>query len=95
MTRHRFDPLSFIFGALFVAVAAIGLIDRELVAIADLRWIAPGLLVAAGALLLVLSARRAGTHDGGGADSTAGPEHRATSDLDEGVAAVEGEVPER
>jgi hypothetical protein len=61
MTRHRFDPLSFIFGALFVIVAAVGLIDRELLTVADLRWIAPGLLVAAGALLLVLSGRRTGS----------------------------------
>lgn len=89
MTRHRFDPLSFIFGALFVVVAAVGLIDRELLTVGDLRWIAPGLLVATGALLLVLSGRRTG-----GSPEPVG----TTSDQvepDRDAVAVEGDDPER
>lgn len=88
MTRHRFDPLSFIFGALFVMVAAVGLIDRELLSVSDLRWIAPGLLVATGALLLVLSGRRSGS---------AGPVGATTHEVepDHDHVPVEGGDPER
>jgi hypothetical protein len=58
MTRHRFDPLSFIFGLLFAGVAAAALIGVEVVALRDLAWIAPSLLVIAGAALLFSSAGR-------------------------------------
>ncbi len=88
MTRHPFDPLSFIFGALFVVVAAVGLIDRELLTISDLRWIAPGLLVATGALLLVLSGRRSGSTEP--VTTTSDP-----VEPDRDAAAVEGDDPER
>ena len=57
MRRHRFDPLSFIFGVLFLAVAAVALIGTEVLALRDLTWIAPSLLVIAGAALLLSSAR--------------------------------------
>lgn len=58
MSRHRFDPLSFIFGLLFAGVAAAALIGVEVVALRDLAWIAPSLLVLAGAALLFSSAGR-------------------------------------
>lgn len=57
MTPHRFDPVSFIFGAVFVAVAIIGLVEPDLLSFTDLRWIAPGALVVLGGLLLALSGR--------------------------------------
>lgn len=57
MERHRFDALSFIFGALFVTVAGIALAGPDLIALRDLRWVAPGLLVLAGAVLLLSTAR--------------------------------------
>ena len=57
MQRHRFDPLSFIFGLLFVAVAGVALIGADVLALRDLTWIAPSLLVIAGAALLLSSAR--------------------------------------
>lgn len=78
MTRHRFDPLSFVFGATFVVIAAIGLIDRALLSPTDLRWIAPGALVVVGALLLALSARhgaaRADADEPKGTGTSGGPE---------------------
>lgn len=57
MTMHRFDPLSFVFGVVFVSVAVIGLLEPELLSLTDLRWVAPGALVVLGALLLALSGR--------------------------------------
>jgi len=57
MQRHRFDALSFIFGALFVTVAGIALLGPDLVNLQDLRWVAPALLVLAGAVLLLSTAR--------------------------------------
>ncbi len=60
MERHRFDPLSFIFGLLFVGVAGVALLSPELIALRDLRWVAPALLVVAGAVLLLSTARRDG-----------------------------------
>lgn len=103
MTRHRFDPLSFVFGAVFVAVAAIGLIDRDLLTFTDLRWIAPALLVLLGALLLVLSGRTGGRDrdDGRTSESDAdGPAAKTatTPDRDDRAAvdaAVEGDAEER
>lgn len=80
MTTHRFDPVSFVFGAVFVAVAAIGLIAPDLLSFTDLRWIAPGVLVVVGGLLLVRSGRASDDADGHGdaeeaaaAGSAAGP----------------------
>ena len=106
MTRHRFDPLSFIFGALFVAVAAVGLIDRQLVTVTDLRWVAPGLLVALGALLLVLSGRRTGSDGDGAAVAESRDTVDTSPDVDPDLTttasryarsetAVEGDDPER
>lgn len=63
MQRHRFDPLSFIFGLLFVAIAGVALIDADLLAFGDLAWVAPALLVVAGGALLLSSAGRRGTVD--------------------------------
>lgn len=63
MQRHRFDPLSFIFGLLFVAIAGVALIDADLLAFGDLAWVAPALLVVAGGALLLSSAGRRGTDD--------------------------------
>jgi phage shock protein PspC (stress-responsive transcriptional regulator)/predicted membrane protein len=55
--RHPFDPLSFVFGLLFVAVAVVGLTGLVTLTWFDLRWIAPGVLVVLG-LVLVLTAGR-------------------------------------
>lgn len=63
MQRHRFDPLSFTFGLLFVAVAGVALIGPDLLAFGDLAWVAPALLVVAGAALLLSSAGRSSRDD--------------------------------
>ena len=63
MQRHRFDPLSFIFGLLFVAVAAVALLGGDLIVINDLAWIAPAVLVVAGAVLLLSTAGRGSSDD--------------------------------
>ena len=58
MERHRFDPISFVFGALFMALALLALADLALPTPVDLAWIAPILLVILGLVLMLGSARR-------------------------------------
>ncbi|MEX2626298.1 MAG: hypothetical protein WD225_05405 [Ilumatobacteraceae bacterium] len=61
MRTHRFDLLSFVFGALFAAVGALGLTDVAVISLADLRWLGPGVLVLVGVALVVSAARRDGS----------------------------------
>lgn len=58
MRSNRFDLLSFVFGALFVAVGAVGVSDMAVLDFADLRWIGPGILVLIGVALVISAARR-------------------------------------
>ncbi|MFA9443803.1 hypothetical protein [Egicoccus sp. AB-alg6-2] len=58
MRTHRFDLLSFVFGALFATVGVLGLTDVAVLTFADLRWIGPGVLVLIGVALVVSAARR-------------------------------------
>ncbi len=58
MRTHRFDPASFAFGVLFVAIAVVGLTDPALLAIEDLRWLGPAVLVVLGLALLLSAGRR-------------------------------------
>jgi hypothetical protein len=53
MERHRTDLLSFVAGMLFVALAVVGLSDRLELSAADIRWVAPGILVLLGVLLVL------------------------------------------
>lgn len=53
MTRHRFDPLSFVFGVLFAALGVLGLTGPWPLAELDLAWVGPGLLVLAGVVVLL------------------------------------------
>ncbi len=53
MQRHDLDAFSLTFGLLFIAVATVGLVDRTVLALADLRWLFPALLVVIGLLLVV------------------------------------------
>jgi hypothetical protein len=53
VTRHRFDPFSFLVGAVAVAVAALVLIGDVSVRLVDLRVIGPLVVLAIGAALLV------------------------------------------
>lgn len=58
MRTHRFDPASFAFGVLFVAIAVVGLTDPSLLAVEDLRWLGPVVLVVLGLALLLSAVRR-------------------------------------
>lgn len=57
MKRHRFDPISFIFGATFSAIGLVFLVSAEpwnlLFDGIELRWVFPLLAVVGGAMLLM------------------------------------------
>jgi hypothetical protein len=53
VTRHRFDPFSFLVGAVAVAVAALVLIGDVSVRLVDLRVIGPVVVLAIGVALLL------------------------------------------
>jgi hypothetical protein len=53
VTRHRFDPFSFLVGAVAIAVAALVLIGDVSVRLVDLRVIGPVVVLAIGAALLL------------------------------------------
>lgn len=66
MQRHDLDAFSLTFGLLFVAVATVGLVDRSVLSITDLRWLFPVVLVVIGLVLVVgpsVRARRAEAGD--------------------------------
>jgi branched-subunit amino acid permease len=54
---HPFDPVAFVFGLIFVAVAAVGLTDLATITLTDLRWIGPAALVLVGIVLVISAAR--------------------------------------
>ena len=56
MERHRFDPISFVFGLLLGAVGLAFLLGRIDVGDLDITWIWPLPLIAVG-LLMLLAAR--------------------------------------
>jgi branched-subunit amino acid permease len=58
---HPFDPVAFVFGVIFVAVAAVGLTDLATISLTDLRWLGPAALVLVG-IVLVISAARSDDH---------------------------------
>jgi hypothetical protein len=58
MKRHRFDPLSFVFGATFIALATILTTEHLALAAARMRWLGAGFLLALGVALLATSGRR-------------------------------------
>jgi putative Mn2+ efflux pump MntP len=58
MRTHPFDAVSFVFGAIFVAVAAVGMTDLATLTLVDLRWIGPAVLVVVGVVLVISAARR-------------------------------------
>jgi hypothetical protein len=54
---HPFDAVSFVFGILFTAVAAIALTGVATITLLDLRWLGPAALVLIGVVLVVSAAR--------------------------------------
>ena len=63
MRRHRFDPLSFVFGAAFIAVSVMFAFGNFVLNGANLRWLGAGFLLALGVALLFTSGRRARDRD--------------------------------
>ncbi len=63
MHRHRFDPISFVFGLLFLALSVLFVVPAEPWHIyfdrLTLGWLWPLLVIAAGLALLVPAVRRA------------------------------------
>jgi branched-subunit amino acid permease len=55
---HPFDAVAFVFGAIFVTVATVGLTDVATFTLTDLRWLGPAALVLVGIVLTVSAARR-------------------------------------
>lgn len=67
MRRHAFDPLSFTFGALFLAVAAAGLTGPWSLRDLDLAWLGPAVLVFLGLVVLLTALTpRSWAHDEAG-----------------------------
>ena len=64
MKRHEMDPLSLVSGLMFTAIGAVFLFGRVDVARAGAQWAWPALLVAAGGLLMVLTARPVRAREG-------------------------------
>lgn len=58
MNVHRFDLLSFVFGAIFAAVGVLGLTKVAVITFADLRLAGPAILVLIGLAFVVSAARR-------------------------------------
>lgn len=85
MERHRFDPVSFVFGVLFAAFGLLGLTDLFVLRAIDLRWIGPLLLVLVGLVLLLSSARggSAGSEDRAGQQDHGQRDQRQTHDVDD------------
>jgi hypothetical protein len=52
MTRHRFDPLSFVFGLVFVLIAVAGLTGPWMLRPVDLAWAGPAVLILLGVVVL-------------------------------------------
>ena len=52
MKRHAFDPLSFIFGLLFVLVGLPLLLSESGIEFFEARWVFPAFLVVAGVVVL-------------------------------------------
>lgn len=58
MKRHPLDPVSLVFGLLMAGLGLAFLVARIDVANTNLRWVWPLPLLALGALMVVLGARR-------------------------------------
>lgn len=90
MKPHRFDPISFIFGAVFSALGLVFLVAAEpwdlLFDGIELRWVFPLLALVGGAMLLTSVLRQESTPAGG----TSRDEHLT----EEEVAVAEKELSE-
>jgi hypothetical protein len=58
MKTHRFDPLSFVFGATFIALSLILTSSHATIAAVRMKWLGGAFLLALGVALLITSGRR-------------------------------------
>ncbi|MDP9234109.1 MAG: hypothetical protein M3P01_06105 [Actinomycetota bacterium] len=58
MKRHSIDPVSLVFGLLLAGIGITFLVARVDIANSNLRWVWPLPLLALGALMIALGARR-------------------------------------
>jgi hypothetical protein len=58
MQRHRFDPVSFVFGLIFVGFAATAAFADEDIEFLEARWIWPAVLIVAGLFIVGFSLGR-------------------------------------
>ncbi len=58
MKQHRFDPLAFVFGLLFLGVGLPLLFSESGLAAFEGRWLFPAFLIVAGGVMLATTRRR-------------------------------------
>jgi len=58
MRTHKFDPLSFVFGATFIALSLILTSSHATIAAVRMKWLGGAFLLALGLALLFTSGRR-------------------------------------
>ena len=63
MKQHRFDPVSFIFGAAFLALSIVAISTDHQIGLHWIGWAGAGLLIVAG-LSMVLGSRSRAKDDG-------------------------------
>jgi hypothetical protein len=80
VTRHRFDPFSFIAGAVAVGVAATVLLGQVSISLVDLRIGGPVLVLALGLALLLGGGRERRDTAADGATAPGGDEIARTDD---------------
>jgi predicted phage tail protein len=59
MKTHKFDPVSFVFGAAFIALSVILTSGHATMAAVRMKWLGGAFLLALGVSLLITSGRRA------------------------------------
>lgn len=87
MKAHRFDTISFIFGAVFSAIGLVFLVSARpwdlLFDGIELRWVVPLLVLIAGAMLLVSVLRQESTPAGGTSRDLAEPNEEEIAKAEE------------
>ena len=69
MERHRFDAISFVFGILFLALAASAAVGEIDFFALEAKWVMPVALVAAGVAVLVATVPRGGNEESESSDA--------------------------
>jgi hypothetical protein len=82
--RHELDLLSLAFGVVFVVLGVLGLMDRVVLSVSDVRWLVPVALIIMGIALVLPSGRWRGADD-------ASPPEQGTHTVGEGHGLVPDE----